>query len=288
MIAFFDFIESLQYGFMQNAVAATLLTCIACGIIGVFVVTKKIVSLTGGISHASFGGVGLSYFLGLDPLLGLLPFSILSAIVLGFVSKKTKVSEDTAIGILWSLGVAAGVIFIYLTPGYAPDLMTYLFGNILTVPSSDIYLMVAIDLIIIFVVLLLFKEFVALCFDEEYTEVSGLPSNALYIILLCLIALSVVAMIKVVGMILIIAMLTIPASISRKFTYDIRKMIVLSSIIGMILGFSGLALSYIFDMPSGAMIIICMGFVYLIISGLFSLKEKYLRKNPKKINKEPN
>lgn len=274
----FEIFDFLQYGFMQNAILATLLTCVACGIIGVFVVIKKIVSLTGGISHASFGGVGLSYFLGVDPLLGLLPFSIFSAVLLGFVSRKTKISEDSAIGILWSLGVAAGIVFIYLTPGYAPDLMTYLFGNILTVPFKDIYLMILIDLIIVFIVFLFYKEFVALCFDEEYTTVCGLPTGFLYVVLLCLIALAVVAMIKVVGIILIIAMLTIPASISRKFTYDIRSMMVLSGFIGGALSFFGLLLSYILNMPSGATIILCMGFAYLLVSGFFSFKNRFMIK----------
>lgn len=271
-------LEILRYGFMQNAVLAVVLTCIACGVVGVFVVSKKIVSVTGGISHAGFGGIGLSFYLGLDPLLGLLPFSLISAAVLGFLSRRTKVSEDTAIGILWSMGVALGIVLIYMTPGYAPDLMTYLFGNILTVPASDIRLMIAIDLIIIAVVFLLYKEFLALSFDEEYTTATGAPTECLYIVLLGLIALAVVAMIKVVGIILIIAMLTIPASLSRKLTHSMKRMIVLSTVIGIVLSLVGLMFSYRFDLPSGATIILVMGAVYLLSVGFSEIRSRFFQK----------
>jgi len=268
----------LEYAFIQRAILATVLTSIACGVIGVYVVTKKIVFIAGGISHACFGGLGLSFFLGLNPLFGLLPFSILSAFSLGFLSKKTRVSEDTAIGILWSLGVAVGVILIFLTPGYAPDLMTYLFGNILTVPASDIWLMVAIDLIILLVVILFYKEFLAMCFDEEFTKIVGVSADKFYLLLLCLIALTTVAMIKVVGIILIIAMLSIPASISRKFSHNMKTMMIYSAGIGVILSFVGLYLSYWFDLPSGATIILVMCIVYLIVFGVSELKKLIQRK----------
>jgi len=276
-----EILDILQYTFIQRAILATILTSIACGVIGVYVVTKKIVFIAGGISHACFGGIGLSFYLGLNPLVGLLPFSIFSAAILGFLSKKTRVSEDSAIGILWSLGVAVGVILIYLTPGYAPDLMTYLFGNILTVPASDIWLMVAIDVIVLAVVVLFFKEFLSMCFDEEYTRVVGVSSNALYLILLCLLALATVSMIKVVGIILIIAMLSIPASISRKFSHNMKTMMVYSSILGAVLSLVGLALSYRFDMPSGATIILVMSAVYLFIVGVSGLQKRIQRKNIK-------
>ena len=274
MLEIFDL---LQYAFIQRAIIATLLTSIACGVIGVYVVTKRIVFIAGGISHACFGGLGLSFYLGLNPLIGLLPFSVLSAAALGFLSKKTRVSEDTAIGILWSLGVAVGVILIYLTPGYAPDLMTYLFGNILTVPASDIWLMVGIDILILAVVILFYKEFLSMCFDEEFTKVVGVSADKIYLLLLCLLALTTVAMIKVVGIILIIAMLSIPASISRKFSHNMKTMMVYSSVIGAVLSLVGLLLSYYFDLPSGATIILVMSVVYLIVVGSSELLKRVQR-----------
>lgn len=176
-------IEILQYDFMRNALFTAILVSIACGIIGVYVVVKKIVSISGGISHASFGGVGLGYFLGINPLYGLIPFSLFSALAMGLVSKRAKMSEDTATGILWSLGMAIGIVFINLTPGYAPDLMTYLFGNILTVSTSDLYVMLALDALIVVIVYVFYKEFMAMCFDEEFASVIGVPVERMYLLL---------------------------------------------------------------------------------------------------------
>lgn len=267
--------DLLQYSFIQNAIIAAILASLACGIIGVYVVVKKIVSITGGIAHASFGGVGLGYFLGINPMLGVLPFSLASAMVMGTVGKKSKIPEDSAIGILWSLGMAIGVIFVYLTPGYAPDLMTYLFGNILTVPQSDLYMMFILDIVIVGSVYLFYKEFLALCFDEEFTTVQGLPTEKLYLFLLCIVALTIVVLIKVVGIILVIALLTIPACLSRKFTHNLKQMMLISIVFGTIISISGIGLSYLLDVPSGATIILVLSLVYgLIVIGLEILENR--------------
>jgi len=220
--------ELLQYEFIRNAIMAGILASISCGIIGVYVVVKRIVFISGGIAHASFGGIGLGYYLGINPILGVLPFSIASALSMGWVSKRSRLPEDTAIGILWAMGMSIGIILVSLTPGYAPDLMTYLFGNILTVPFSDIVLMLVLDAIIILVVYSFYKEFLALCFDEEFATVRGVHAERLYLILLCLIALTIVVLIRVVGIILVIALLTIPAAMSRQFTSNLKKMMLLS------------------------------------------------------------
>jgi zinc transport system permease protein len=264
--------DLLQYNFIQNALAAAILASIACGIIGVYVVVKKIVFISGGIAHASFGGVGLSYYLGINPIIGVIPFSLASALVMGTVSKKSKIPEDSAIGILWSLGMALGVIFIYLSEGYTSDLMYYLFGNILMVLNSDLYLMLALDVIIVGAVYLLYKEFLALCFDEEFTTVQGLPTQKLYLLLLCIIALTIVVLIKVVGIILVIALLTIPASLSRKFTHNLPRMMLISVFIGTLISITGIALSSLLDVPSGATIILVLSFVY----GLVTLGMEFL------------
>jgi zinc transport system permease protein len=267
--------DLLQYSFIQNAIIAAILASLACGIIGVYVVVKKIVSITGGIAHASFGGVGLGYFLGINPMLGVLPFSLASAMVMGTVGKKSKIPEDSAIGILWSLGMAIGVIFVYLTPGYAPELMTYLFGNILTVPQSDLYIMFILDIVIVGSVYLFYKEFLALCFDEEFTTVQGLPTEKLYLFLLCIVALTIVVLIKVVGIILVIALLTIPACLSRKFTHNLKQMMLISIVFGTIISISGIGLSYLLDVPSGATIILVLSLVYgLIVIGLEILENR--------------
>ena len=257
-------IEIFQYEFMQRAFIAAVLVSVACGIVGTYVVIKRIVSLSGGISHAAFGGVGLGYFLGLNPVLAAIPFSIISAVGIGTINQKVKVSEDTAIGILWSVGMALGIIFISLTPGYAPDLFSYLFGNILTVANSDLVIMLILDLIIIITVFLFQREFLAVSFDEEFSKVIGMHSEFIYLLLLSLVALSVVVLIKVVGVILIIALLSIPAAISKQFTYNIKKVMLYSVIIGIILNVTGLLLSYIFDLASGATIVLVLGIAFII------------------------
>lgn len=258
--------ELLQYEFIRNAIMAGILASISCGIIGVYVVVKRIVFISGGIAHASFGGIGLGYYLEINPILGVLPFSIASALSMGWVSKRSRLPEDTAIGILWAVGMSIGIILVSLTPGYAPDLMTYLFGNILTVPFSDIVLMLVLDAIIILVVYSFYKEFLALCFDEEFATVRGVHAERLYLVLLCLIALTIVVLIRVVGIILVIALLTIPAAMSRQFTSNLKKMMMLSIIFGAVFSSGGIWLSYLFDVPSGATIVLVMSAVYLLYS----------------------
>ena len=257
-------LEIFQYQFMQRALIAAVLVSIACGVVGSYVVIKRIVSLSGAISHAAFGGVGLGYFLGINPVLAAIPFSIISAMAIGGVRQITNISEDTGIGILWSVGMAIGVIFINLTPGYAPDLFSYLFGSILTVNNTDLYIMLILDLIIITTVYLFRREFLAVSFDEEFSKVIGLHSLLIYMLLLALVALSVVVLIKVVGVILLIALFTIPAAISKQYTYNLRKLMILATIVGIILTSVGLILSYIFNLASGATIVMVLAAAFVI------------------------
>lgn len=256
-------IEALQYEFMKNALFAGFLAAVACGIIGSYVVVKKMVFISGGISHCSFGGIGLGYFLGINPIAGALTFTLASALGLGLVSKRTKLPEDTVIGVLWAMGMALGIIFVGLAPGYAPDLFSYLFGSILTVPFSDLMLMLVLDAVIVGVVALLYKEFLALSFDEEFGTAVGIPTELLFLILLCLIALTVVILIRVVGIILVIALLTLPAAIARQFTHSLKKIMLLSIFLGVFFTTGGLWLSYTFDLASGATIVLLGGIFFL-------------------------
>jgi len=258
--------EMLQYEFMRNALLAAVLSSVACGVIGAYVVVKRLVSVSGGIAHAAFGGIGLGYFLGIDPLLGVLPFSVASAVGIWFVSRKGRLAEDTAVGIFWAMGMAVGVLFIGLTPGYAPDLFGYLFGNILTVPRSDIYLMLGLDALILGVVGLRYKELLALSFDEEFAKVSGVRVEAMYLMLLCLVAVTVVVLIRIVGIVLVIALLTIPAAIARQHTRSLTRMMVLSTFMGAALSLGGLWLSYTLNLASGATIILLSGVAFLLSS----------------------
>ena len=270
-------LEVLQYEFMRNALLAGLLASVACGIVGAYVVTKRIVFISGGIAHASFGGIGLGYLLGISPVLGALFFTLASALGMGWVTRKTRLPEDSAVGILWAMGMALGVIFIGLSPGYAPDLFSYLFGNILTVPFSDLLLMLVLDAVIVGIVIAFYKEFLALSFDEEFGTVLGVPVEALYLLLLCLIALTVVLLIRVVGIILVIALLTIPAALARLLTYNLRKMMLLAILFGAVFTFGGLWLSYVFDLASGATIILLGGSVLLVTFGFSRLRGRLSR-----------
>ncbi|KYK34090.1 MAG: metal ABC transporter permease [Theionarchaea archaeon] len=260
-------IEILQYEFMRNALIAAVLVSISCGIVGTYVVVRKIVFISGGISHAAFGGIGLGYLLGVNPILAALPFSVLSAVSIGIISKKTKLSEDTVIGVMWPVGMALGILFIHLSPGYAPDLFSYLFGNILTVPRVDLVMMVTLDAVIVVVVALFYREFLAMSFDEEFSIVVGVPAQKLYLLLLCLVGLSVVVLIRVVGVILVIALLTMPAAISRLFTHDMKRLMLSSIGTGITATVCGLFLSYGLDLPSGATIVLILG-AGLIFSSL--------------------
>lgn len=264
--------EVLSYEFMRNALFAGLLASIACGVVGVYVVVKKIVSISGGISHASFGGIGLGYLVGISPVLGALFFTLASAIAMGLVTRRTKLPEDTAIGIIWAMGMALGVIFVGLAPGYVPDLFSYLFGNILTVPTNDLIFMFALDIIIIAIVVAMYKGLLAVSFDEEFGTVVGVPVEALYLLLLCMIALTIVVLMRVVGIILVIALLTIPAALAKQFTYDLKKMMLLSIFFGAVFTFGGLWLSFVLNLASGATIILLSGIVMLATFGINRLR----------------
>ena len=265
--------EALQFEYMQNALLAAILGGIACGVIGSFVVVKKIGYISGGIAHASFGGIGLAYLIGVNPVLCLIPFTLISAWTIGIISRKAKVSEDTAIGILWTTGMALGVIFVGLTPGYVPDLFSYLFGNILTIPRNDLYLMAALDVFIIVSVSLFYREFLAISFDEEYAQASGLNTLIMYLFLLSLVAVTIVILIRIVGIILVIALLTIPPSIARQYTDNLRPMMLLSAVLGTILTMGGLWCSYILDIASGATIILLLAAAFVVSSVITRMRK---------------
>jgi len=267
-------IEALQYEFMRNAVAAGLLAAVACGIVGVYVVVKRMVFISGGIAHTSFGGVGLGYFLGINPIIGALLFALGSGVAIGVMTRRTRLPEDTAIGVLWALGMALGVVLIGLTPGYAPDLMSYLFGNILTVPAGDLLLMLVLDAIILGMVIALYKEYFVVAFDEEYATAVGMPVERLWLLLLGMIALTVVVLIRVVGMILVIALLTFPAAMARRFTHSMKAMMALAVAFGAAFTIGGLALSYALRLPSGATIILLSGCSLAIVLAVTSRRSR--------------
>ena len=254
----------LQYDFMRNALVAGLLVSLACGIIGTFVVIKRIVFISGGVAHAAYGGIGLAYFLGWNPIIGAIIFSLASALGMGAVQRKTKERADSIIGVMWAIGMATGIIFLDLTPGYKADLMSYLFGSILAVPTSDLWLMLLMDVVIIVLMAGFYKELIGVAFDEQFATVENVPVDWIYMLLMAMIGFSVVMLMRVVGLIMVIALLTIPASISAMFLKEIRKIMVVASILGMVFTTIGLFLSYFLNLTSGATIIAIAGVAYLI------------------------
>jgi zinc transport system permease protein len=257
-------IEALQYGFMRNALAAGVLVSIACGIIGTYIVTNRIVFLSGGIAHAAYGGIGLGYLLGINPIFGAIAFSLLSALGMGVVHRRTKERSDTIIGIMWAVGMALGIIFLDLSPGYKADLMSYLFGSILAVPTGDLLIMLVLNLVIITIVSLYYRELQAVSFDETFAFVVSVPVDKLYLMLVGMVALTVVMTMRIVGLIMVIALLTIPPAIAGLFVKDMKRMMIASSTLSVFFTFSGLMLSYALNLTSGATIILVAGASYLI------------------------
>src|SRR6056297_1287345 len=250
-----NLIELFAYDFFVKAFLAAVFASISCGIIGSYIVSRRIVFVSGGITHASFGGIGLAFLLGFNPLLGAVLFAVMSALGIQFFTKVAHVREDSSIAIWWSLGMALGIIFVFMTPGYTPNLMSYLFGNILTVTISELFWMFALNVLIILFFVFFFRKILYIAFDEEFARAAGLPVTFFNYLTITLIALTVVLNIRVVGIILILSLLTIPQATANIFTKDFRKMLILSSVFAFIGTISGLFFSYYLDIPSGAAII---------------------------------
>jgi len=247
--------DVLSYTFMQNAIAASILASIICGVIGPFIVTRRMVFISGGLSHTAFGGLGIAYWLGANPLYGAVVFVLGAAVVIAGLEERID-GNDLLIGILWAFGVAVGVVFIHMTPGFTPDLMTFLFGNILTVSRSDIAIALVLVIVICLTVFIFFKGFVSIALDEDYARARGIPVNLLNLCMMILIALSIVILLQVVGIILVIALLTIPVAIARETTFHFRRVMLFSTLWGITICLAGLILSYFAELPSGAAIIL--------------------------------
>lgn len=257
-------IEALQFEFMRNALWAGLIVSVTCGVIGTFVVVNRIVFLSGGIAHAAYGGIGIAFFFGLPYIVGTLGFSLFISMVMAAITLKVKSRSDTIIGVLWAVGMALGVILLDLTPGYNVDLMSYLFGSILTVPKSDLWLMFIISSLIILTVWYFYNDYLAMSYDKEFAQLRGIPVKFLYFLLIGMVALSVVITIRVVGLILVIALLTIPPYIAEKYSKSLFNMMLFSIGLGFLFTVIGLWLSYSFNLTAGATIIMVAGTGFFI------------------------
>ncbi len=271
----FDFFAALgdpNLPFFRYAVITGLLAAVPFGIIGTYVVVRRISYIAGAISHCMLGGVGLGLYLQnavgvtwFGPLQGAILVALLSAVILAMVSSFAKQREDSVIGALWSAGMAIGLLFIAKTPGYT-DPMSYLFGNILLITRNDIFFVLLLDVLVVCIVGIFYNKFLSICFDNEFAGLRGVHTNWLYLTLLCLTALTIVLLVRIVGIVMVIALLTLPAAIAGNFATSIRQMMLLAILLCAIFILSGLGISYELDLPSGPVIITIAALVYLLVS----------------------
>lgn len=266
-MAFFTALAAHE--FLQSALIAGLLASIGCGVMGTYVVVKRIAFLAGGIAHSVLGGMGAALYLGYDSLTGALVAAVAAALLIGWVRLRWKAQEDTLIGALWAIGMAVGILFIAKTPGYQTDLMGYLFGNILLVPRESLWFMVALDVLLLSIVGAYHRQFLAVVFDEEFARLRGIPVTFFYLLLLVLVAVTVVLLIQVVGLILVLALLTLPAAVAGHYVHSLGAMMLLATLLGSTVSTLGLALAYRPDLPVGPTIILLAGALY-VVSALFT------------------
>lgn len=274
----------LEYTFFQHALLGSLLASIACGIIGTYIVTRRLVFISGGITHASFGGIGLGLFAGISPLLSAAVFSVLSAFGVEWLSKRKDMREDSAIAVFWTLGMALGIMFSFLSPGFAPDLSAYLFGNILTITEVDLWLLGLLSVLLTGFFALYIRPIIYIAFDREFARSQKIPVAFFEYTLMMFIALTIVACLRMVGIVLAISLLTLPQMTANLFTHNFKKIIVLSVVIGFLSCLGGLFISYHWKVPSGASIIFFSILIYAVSKTGKSLS--VYRKRKRKINYE--
>ena len=258
-----DLLKLFNYHFIQHAFLAALLMSVTCGIVGTYIVSRRMVFISGGITHASFGGVGMGYFFGFPPLAGAAIFAIIAALTTEHLTRKKVLRNDSIIAILWSLGMALGIIFVYLTPGYAPNLMSFLFGSIITVTNTDLWLMLALAMVVSGFFTMFYRPILFVSFDEQFARTRRIPVMLLNYLLIILVALTIVLSIRIAGIILVLSILTIPQNISNIFTNRFSYIIISSIILGIVASVLGLVISYYIDIPSGATIIFTLVVMYL-------------------------
>ena len=273
-MSFFEALLDPSMPFVRNAFLAGILSSILFGVLGSVVTVKRIAGLAGAISHAVLGGIGLALYLaakgilpGLPPIVGALVFALIAAAIIGIVSLKAKQREDTVINALWAIGMSVGILFIAKTPGYA-DPMSYLFGNILLVSRGDLILLAVLDAIVVLLAWRGYFQLEASAFDEEFARTRGVPTDAVFLIILGITAVAVVVLQTFVGIVMVIAMLTLPAGTAGYFAKNLGRMMLIGSGLSLAFSLTGLAVSWSLDLPSGAVVVLVAGAVFLAVSAL--------------------
>lgn len=263
-----------QYEFIIKGLLGAIFASITAGLAGTYIVSKRMVFLSGGITHASFGGIGIGYFLGINPVIGAAVFGIMSALGVEYLSVKQKIREDSAIGILWAFGMAIGIIFIYLTPGYSPNLMSYLFGSILTVSNADITALGIMSVILILYFGVFYRTILYISFDEVFARTYSSYVDIFKYLTTSLIALTIVLNIRMAGVVLVISLLTIPPNIAMLFTRLYFKIVIWSVIAGFVGTATGYAISYFAGIPVGATIIFTLVIIWVVAKGISQITKK--------------
>lgn len=269
-----DIPELLQYAFFRNALLGSLFASIACGIIGTYIVTRRLVFISGGITHASFGGLGIGFYFGLPPILSAMVFSVFSAFGIQWLSRKQGVREDSAIAVFWSLGMAIGIVLTFLTPGYAPNLSEYLFGNILTITQGDIVALVILSLVILLFFALFYHTIVSVSFDTEFARTRRIPTQFTEYAMMLFIAITIVLSIRLVGIVLLMSLITVPQMTANLFTVNYAKIISLSVLFSFVGCVAGLLLSYYLNVPSGAFIIFVLIVMFFLARAVKALTKQ--------------
>jgi zinc transport system permease protein len=268
----------LEYRYLQNALLAALLASVVCGVVGVVIIEKKWIMLSGGIAHTAYGGVGLGYLLGFEPVLGAFLFAVLAAFGIGAIRRRGGIRSDVVISLFWSLGMALGIVFIAWMPGYPPDLSSYLFGSILYVNRLELLMMAALALIVLLVFLIFYQAWKAFLFDEEFASLAGVPVAFLEYLLLLLVAMAVVILIRVVGIILVLALLTAPAATAGLFVRSLKNRILAAVGLSALFCVTGLWISYATNTASGAMIVIVSAATYLLAYAVRQISDRDRRR----------
>ncbi|OPX29413.1 MAG: hypothetical protein B1H09_06445 [Gemmatimonadaceae bacterium 4484_173] len=257
--------EMFSYTFMQNAFVLIVLASVSCGVAGSLITVNRMSSFAGSIAHASFGGLGLAYLLGVHPMLGATVFAVGSALGIGGLSDRSRLGSDTAMAAMWATGMAAGLVFIKLSGTYTSDLMSWLFGSLMAVSKTDIYLTGVLGVLVTGSVFLFYKEFLGISYDLEFTRIQGVPVKFIRGLYLVMAALTTIVLMKVTGLIMVIAMLTIPAAIAEKYSSSLWKMMILASIFSLVFSVIGLFVSWWLDLPSGPVIILVSSVVFFAV-----------------------
>jgi len=268
-----EFFEAVRtHGFMRDAIAAGILASVACGVVGTYVVTRRITLIAGSLAHSVLGGMGAAYYfrvvngwVWLHPLHGAIAAALIAALLISAVRMWGREREDTIISAMWAIGMAVGVMFIFQTPGYKADLMTYLFGNIVMADREAIQLLIGLDVLVVVVSMMFYNQLLAVCFDEEFARLRGLNVAFYNTLLLCLTALTIVTLIYVVGIVMVIALLTLPVAVAGLFSRRLWEMMVISALLSAIFTTAGLAVSYGPDLPAGATTVLLAGGVYVLV-----------------------